>query len=75
MRANELKSQITQRYSHVLFEYKGKNCGVDPLSEDLFNLWFGNELVSAYNIEDVMALKFFDGKSLSEIAGEIEIYE
>lgn len=75
MTANELKNQIAKMHSHVLFEYKGKTCGVDPLTEDLFNLWFGNELISAHNIEEVMELDFFDGKSLNDIAEEIEVYE
>lgn len=62
-------------HSHVLFEYKGKSCGVDPLTKNLFNIWFGNELISAYSIEEVMGLIFFDGKSLNDIAEEIEVYE
>lgn len=75
MKASDLKDRIAKMYSHVLFEYKGRSCGVDPLTETRFNMWFGGDLITLSSVEDVMQIKFFGGKSLNEIAKEIEIYE
>lgn len=38
-------------------------------------MWYGDNNMTANNIEDVMNYPFFDGKSLSEICGNIEIID
>lgn len=63
----EVKNYLAKLTSHVLFEYKGKSCGVDPLSRNQFNMWYGSEGTTVSSIDEVMTTKFFDGKSLKEI--------
>ncbi|MBR6887073.1 MAG: hypothetical protein IKN16_01340 [Selenomonadaceae bacterium] len=74
MTATELKEQIEKMNSHVLFDYDGKNCGVDPITKNEIAMWFGGEYLTA-RLEEVMQIKLFAGKSLNDIASEIEIYE
>ena len=71
MNVQKIKNQIKEIGSHFLFEYNGKSCGVDPFSENDFDIWYGDNLKSVQSIDEVMNDKFFDGKSLTEIANEI----
>ena len=75
MKANTLKKRITKLCSHVLFEYAGVDCGVDPITLNKFYMWFGSDVRVLYSIESVMTLPLFNGKALIEIADEIEVYE
>ena len=75
MMADKIKARISEIVSHFTFEYKGKNAGVDPFSKDDFDMWFDDELINVKSIDEVMNDKFFDGKSLTEIADEIKIID
>ncbi|MBQ8298169.1 MAG: hypothetical protein IJX77_10355 [Ruminococcus sp.] len=75
MTAQQIKSRISEICSHFTFEYNEKNCGVDPFSQHKFDMWCGDNTYSANSIDEVMNLPFFDGKSLDEIATEIDIID
>lgn len=75
MTADKIKKRISEICSHFTFLYNGKSCGVDPLSPDSFDMWCDDMDINVNNIDDVMDSAFFDGKSLSEIAGKIEIID
>ena len=66
-----MKDYIQKLTSHVLFEYKGTNCGIDPFSAYHFDMWYGKDYYKAESIDEVMNHPLFDGKSLTEIFGEI----
>ena len=70
-----LKYRINSLIQHVVFDYKGIPCGVDPLSHHEFDVWYGDKAETMTSIDDVMNKPFFDGKSLTEIASEIENVE
>lgn len=67
----EVKNYLAGLTSHIMFEYNGKSCGVDPLSLNKFDMWYGSEGTSVSSINEVMTTKFFDGKSLEEIWDDI----
>ncbi len=75
MKSDKIKSRISEIASHFTFEYRGKKAGVDPFSKNDFDMWFGDNDKKATSIEEVMNDKFFDGKSLTEIAEEIKIID
>lgn len=75
MMANEIKQRINEICSHFTFDYNGKSCGVDPFSHSEFDMWCGDDNKTVNSIEEVMTVPLFDGKSLSEIADEIQITE
>ena len=75
MTAKIIKNRISEIASHFTFEYHGKPCGVDPFSKSEFNMWYGDNNMTANNIDDVMNYPFFDGESLSEICDNIEIVD
>lgn len=56
------------------FDYKGKPCGIDPVSRE-FNVWYDDTDYRAKTLDDVFAVKLFDGKSLPEIVDKIENYD
>lgn len=67
----EAREYIVNLTSHVLFDYKGKNCGIDPLSRNKFEMWYGQECFTASTVDEVMTVKFYDGKSLTAIWDDI----
>lgn len=71
MTAVQIKNRINELCSVVTFDYNGKSCGIDPLSNDNFDMWYGDKAKTVVSIDDVMNDKFFDGKSLTEIADKI----
>ena len=81
MMAEKIKNRLLECASHMCFDYNGKDCGVDPfyIPEErkiYFNMWYGENTVhTAHDIDEVMTINFFDGKSLNEIADTVEITE
>lgn len=73
--ANELKDRINSICTHILFDYNGKGCGVDPFSEDNFDMWCGEDTMTAKSIDEVMQTPFFNGKALQDIVDEIQNIE
>lgn len=67
----DIKEYLGNLTSHVMFEYNGYSCGVDPLAHDNFDMWYGDESMTAHSIDEVMTTKFFDGKSLEDILDDI----
>ena len=55
------------------FTYNGFPCGVDPFSQNDYDVWYGDNLVKMNSIDEVINSKFFDGKTLKEIFPYIEI--
>ena len=70
-----IKERINELASHFTFEYQSLSCGVDPFSQNEFDLWCGDNNRTAKSIDEVMTTPFFNGKSLSEIADDIEIID
>lgn len=62
------------------FEYNGKDGNVDPyysdkLKTDSFLLYYDGTEQTVYNLDDVMNTPFIEGKTLNEVADQIEITE
>lgn len=59
------------------FDYKGKPCGIDPWSDGKqhYNIWYSEEDFVADSWEEVLNVKLFDGRTISEIVDKIENYE
>lgn len=68
MTATKLKERIDEICTHVTFELNGRSCGIDPISHSHYDMWYGDVQYIAHNINDVMEVKLFGGKSLNEIA-------
>ena len=75
MMADKIKNRISECCSHFTFDYNGKECGVDPFSDNKFDMWCGDEVVTVGSIDKVMNDKFYDGMSLTEIADKIDIVD
>lgn len=71
MSADELRDEISEQWNDVEFIYNGKQSGISPECHDsvpVYYMWYGDKEKEYSDIDEVMADKFFDGKSLSEIA-------
>lgn len=54
-----------------MFTYQGVNGGVDPISSDYFEIWYGDTSDVATSLDAVMQLPIFSGSSLNAIAADI----
>ena len=75
MNAKQLRDRIDSLISHILFDYNGKPCGIDPLSRTEIDIWYGDEGATLSSVDEVMSAPFFDGKSLSDIVGDLQNIE
>ncbi|RHK00729.1 hypothetical protein DW098_00620 [Ruminococcus sp. AM07-21] len=75
MTSKELRDRINSMCSHVLFDYHGKECGVDPFNEKHFDMWCGKDYMEAHSIDEVMNSPFFEGKTLEDIIDQLENIE
>ncbi len=80
MTADKIKARIAEMCTLFGFEYNGKDGNVDPYylhktKTKEFLLYFNGEEQTVYNIDDVMNTPFIDGKTLTEVANDIEIVE
>lgn len=73
MKAQVIEDRIGEICTHFLFYYKGHNCGVDPFSDEDFDMWCGDDYMKAHSLEEVMSTPFFAGKCLRDIAEKIRI--
>lgn len=71
MTSRELKEHLGNLTGCVTFEYNGYSCGVDPISHNDFNMWYGDKEMKANSIDEVMETNFFDGKKLDEIVNNV----
>ena len=75
MTAIELRDRIKSLCTHVLFDYNGKECGVDPFNAKHFDMWYGDTFMEAHSIDEVMKTPFFGGKALEDILDQLEYVE
>lgn len=75
MSLQKLRDRIDEICTHVLFDYNGKTCGVDPISQQHFDMWYGDAYAAASSIDEVFSLPLFDGKSLTQIYDSIQNLE
>ena len=75
MTAKKIRDRIESLCTHVLFDYNGKACGVDPFDAGHFDMWCGEDFMEAHSIEEVMQEPFFEGKVMQDIIDQIENVE
>jgi len=76
MRPNDIKKIIADCINTITFKYNGENCGVDPEVnhyEPTYTMWYGKKWKDFFNVDDLLAEKFFDGKSLLDICDKLDI--
>ena len=71
--ADSIKARLTQFCTLLGFEYRGIPCDVDPFNPGDFHMRCGDVEMDVDSIDQVMNLPFFQGRSLRDIADEIEI--
>ena len=73
MTLEKIKNRLSECCTHFLFEFNGKDCGVDPIGEMQYNVWFGEECAEIEGIDKLMETPFFDGMCLNDIYNRIKI--
>lgn len=56
---DDIKQCLKELRTHILFDYDGKQCGIDPISHSHFEMWCGDKDCTVNNIEGVMNEPFF----------------
>lgn len=68
---DDLYGFVDSHASHVMFEYKGKSCGIDPFCDTNIDMWYGEKCETFTSIESVFSTPFFDGKTIADIFAEV----
>lgn len=72
MSIDDVKQTLGVNFSHVVFDYAGEHCGVDPLAADRFVSWCGDEEAEFKSVDELVDYPFFKGKKLKEICDKVE---
>lgn len=75
MTVDAIKKHLSNLIGAVTFEYTGYSCGIDPLSLNQFDMWYGNKCMTAHSIEEVMTVRFFNGNSLEDILESVTEFD
>ena len=59
MSADEIRVTFASLCSHLTFDFEGKSCGVDPLAADQFDMWCGDDAMTAKSADEVMEYTIF----------------
>ncbi|MCI9427371.1 MAG: hypothetical protein HFI81_06380 [Eubacterium sp.] len=77
MKLEEFLYNIVKMYGTAEFSYKGKTCGVEPETNNsitTYCMWYGKVWKDYKGIDDLMTDRFFDGRSLTDILPEIDVW-
>lgn len=72
---DNIRQCLEEMRTHVLFDYKGIACGIDPLSKNEIDMWFGKKNYTASSVDNAMAYRLFNGKSITDIADQVQNLE
>lgn len=73
MKAQDLKRHILDTLQDTEFRYRGEDCLINPHSAHDIYLGYKDIDKTYTDIDDLMNDPVFDGKSLNEIVGQIEL--
>ena len=71
MKLSDLKNRIASLSGFIGFDYNDTPCGIDPINQSHFEMWCGNDYITAKSIDEVMTTKIFNGNSLTDIFDKI----
>lgn len=77
MTIKEFLHNLVDSYGTAEFTYKGKKCGVEPETKNsitTYCMWYDKEWKDFETVDDLMKDKFFDGKSLTDILPEVDVW-
>ena len=75
MNFEDFKSYLSCLTSHVLFQFHGKPCGVDPISKERYDVWCGSDSRTMDNLEQVLTTPMFDHQPLQKVFNQIQDIE
>jgi len=74
MNAKDLKTRVDSLTQDISFIFNGIECSIIPINRENISVSYGEHRVKDYGDSNAMMEDpFWDGKSLNEIAGEIEL--
>lgn len=76
MTVKDFLYNLTEEFGTAEFTYKGKKCGVEPETQNettTYCMWYGDSWKDYQNTDGLMADKFFDGLSLTDILPLVDV--
>ncbi len=73
MNKTELRDLISSLVTDITFTYQNKDGSICPFSADHIAISFGENALECKSADEVMDVKFFNGKCLNEISSQIVI--
>lgn len=72
MKLKDLKAEIKSCLHDIAFEYQGKSGLINPWSHNKIELGYGDYAGCYTDVDSLLSDKVIDGKSLSELCGDID---
>ena len=72
---DDVIDRLANLENHLLFQYQGQKCGIDPITKSHYNIWMGEKSFVVSSIDDVMNSEIWQGKSLCAIFDDISIVD
>ena len=63
----QVKDYLAKLTSHITFEYNGQSCGIDPLSKNEFNMWYGSDEMTVNSRDEGMNANLLSGCPVKEM--------
>ncbi|MBQ7751869.1 MAG: hypothetical protein IJR79_02735 [Clostridia bacterium] len=67
----DLKWHLNSLVGHITFDYNGHSCGIDPISKERFEMWYGDDCVTIKSIDEAFSKPFFNGLALNDIWDDV----
>ena len=77
MTLSKIKNALFDCGNTVSFEYNGEKSGISPNVTNgffTFDMWYGEQIKTYSDFEEMVNDHFFDEKSFSELLDEVDIY-
>ena len=65
MKLVDLKKRIESLTGVIEFDYNGTHCGIDPINHSHYDMWYGDDSVTAKSIDEVMTMNLFGKQALT----------
>lgn len=73
--SKQIYNRLLEMCTHILFDYNGHNCGIDPLSKTTIDMWYGDIACTVSSVDEAMNYPLFNGKTINEISEDIKNLE
>ncbi len=77
MNMKDFLYNLVEMYGTAEFDYMGKKCGIEPETKNgitTYCMWYGKNWKDYNDVDTLLKDQFFDGRSLTDILPEVDVW-